>query len=119
MEVTILSAALWLFFFGTYYFVSNSFSLQISLSDLIVVYVLSFPINVFPIRTVGNIGIFEGVWVVILVALGRSPEASLATAVSMHVGLLGVVVASTLIVGLGSVAALIWPRLLSRKAKMA
>ena len=87
-----LSLGMWASFFGTYYCVVRALALPMTAGETLAVYLLSFPTNLMPIKTAGNVGVFEGVWVIILVLMGWDEATALNTAVAAHAGILAVLV---------------------------
>jgi hypothetical protein len=69
-----------------------------------------------PIKTVGNFGVFEGVWVMILTLIGWDERGALATAVAAHVGILATLAAAVSVV-LITAASVLGVRRLARSGR--
>jgi uncharacterized membrane protein YbhN (UPF0104 family) len=90
-----LTALVWLARFVCHWTTILSLGLPLTFLQIVMVYLVSFSISLVPIRTLGNIGPFEGIWVLVLVPLGIAPLQALEVSVAAHFGILLVTILST------------------------
>jgi uncharacterized protein (TIRG00374 family) len=93
--LSLLTVLIWSARFLCHWAIVVALNLPLTLQQIVVVYLLSFSISLLPIRTVANIGPFEGIWVLALVPLGFSSLKALEISVAAHFGLLLVTILST------------------------
>lgn len=82
--VFLYSIAMWGFMYLTYFAVIRSIQLDLTLGEVLFLFLVMWPITILPIKGVLNLGTFEGGWVLGLSLLGVSQSTAIAVALSAH-----------------------------------
>ena len=75
---------IWLGMYATQYCMVSSIGLDLSLSEVVFISAIQFPLQLFPVQGLGNAGNHEGGWISASILMGFSSELALEYALASH-----------------------------------
>jgi uncharacterized membrane protein YbhN (UPF0104 family) len=88
------SAAMWVLMYGSYVALLRSLAAPLDAAQVLLLYVLVFPVDLTPVKGAANFGTHEGVWFVALRVLGVEAQRAAALSFATHLLILATLLAS-------------------------